>query len=61
MSRIKLQDPIIEQCELSIYFERRISKHGDKDIILWRVEQSDGTYHCFSSFDAVIDFVKLNF
>lgn len=61
MSRIKLNYPLIERCEMSIFFERRISKHGDKELIVWRVELEDGTYYCFSSFDCVIDFIKNNF
>ena len=61
MKSIKQLYPIIECCEMSIFLERRISKHGDKELVVFRVELENGLYYCFSSFDCVVDFIKTNF
>lgn len=61
MKNIKLDFPIIECCQMSIFLERRISKHGDKDIIVFRLEFENGQYYFFKTFDCLIEFLKTNF
>lgn len=60
MNCIKSKFPLIENTEFSLFKEHRISKHGNSDITIYRVEFSDGRYFCFSTFAAVVDFIKLN-
>ena len=38
MKNFKLEFPIVECCQMSIFLGRRISKHGDKDLIVFRFE-----------------------
>lgn len=57
---IKTKYPLIENTEFSLFKEHRISKHGNADITIYRVEFSDGRYFCFSTFESAVDFIKLN-
>lgn len=61
MKNIKLEFPIVECCQMSIFLERRISKHGDKDLIVFRLEFENGQYFFFKTFDSLIEFIKTNF
>ena len=61
MKNIKLEFPIVECCQMSIFLERRISKHGDKDLIVFRLEFENGQYFFFKTFDSLIEFLKTNF
>ena len=61
MKNIKLEFPIVECCQMSIFLERRISKHGDKDLIVFRLEFENGQYFFFKTFDCLIEFIKTNY
>ena len=61
MKNIKLEFPIVECCQMSIFLERRISKHGDKDLIVFRLEFENGQFFFFKTFDSLIEFIKTNF
>lgn len=61
MKNIKLDYPIVECCQMSIFLERRISKHGDKELIVFRLEFENGQYYFFKTFDCLIEFLKTNF
>lgn len=61
MKNIKLDFPIVECCQMSIFLERRISKHGDKDLIVFRLEFENGQYFFFKTFDCLIEFIKTNY
>ena len=53
MTCIKTKYPLIENTEFSLFKEHRISKHGNADITIYRVEFSDGRYFCFSTFESL--------
>lgn len=61
MKNIKLEFPFVECCQMSIFLERRISKHGDKDLIVFRLEFENGQFFFFKTFDSLIEFVKTNY
>ena len=61
MKNIKLEFPIVECCQMSIFLERRISKHGDKDLIVFRLEFENGQFFFFKTFDSLIEFVNTNY
>lgn len=61
MKNFKLEFPIVECCQMSIFLERRISKHGDKDLIVFRLEFENGQFFFFKTFDSLIEFVKTNY
>lgn len=61
MKNIKLEFPIVECCQMSIFLERRISKHGDKDLFVFRLEFENGQYFFFKTFDSLIEFIKTNY
>lgn len=61
MNNIKLEFPIVECCQMSIFLERRISKHGDKDLIVFRLEFENGQFFFFKTFDSLIEFIKTNY
>lgn len=61
MKNIKLEFPIVECCQMSIFLERRISKRGDKDLIVFRLEFENGQYFFFKTFDSLIEFIKTNY
>ena len=61
MKNIKLNYPIVECCQMSIFLERRISKHGDAELIVFRVEFENGECYFFKSFDCLIEFIKTNY
>ena len=60
MKSIKLEYPIVERCQMQIFLERRISKHGDREIVVFRLELEDGRFFCFKTFDCLIEFIKVN-
>lgn len=60
MKSIKVEYPLVERCEMSIFLERRITRRGDKAIVLYRLELEDGRYFCFKTFDCLIEFIKEN-
>lgn len=61
MKNIKLNFPIVECCQMSIFLERRISKHGDMELIVFRLELENGQYYFFKTFDCLVEFIKTNF
>nr|DAY17735.1 MAG TPA: hypothetical protein [Microviridae sp.] len=61
MKNIKLNFPIVECCQMSIFLERRISKHGDNELIVFRLEFENGECYFFKTFDSLIEFVKTNY
>ena len=61
MKNIKLEFPIVECCQMSIFLERRISKPGDKDLIVFRLEFENGQFFFFKTFDSLIEFIKTNY
>lgn len=60
MNCIKSKFPLIENTVFSLFKEHRISKHGNSDITIYRVEFSDGRYFCFSTFESAVDFIRFN-
>ena len=46
---------------MSIFLERRISKHGDNELIVFRLEFENGECYFFKTFDSLIEFVKTNY
>lgn len=54
MKNIKLNFPIVECCQMSIFLERRISKHGDAELIVFRLEFENGECYFFKTFDSLI-------
>ncbi|WMC01508.1 hypothetical protein [Microvirus D_HF5_96] len=60
MKFIKREYPIVERCEFAIYLERRLTKHGDSELVVFRLELEDGRYFCFKTFDCLIEFMKIN-
>ena len=61
MKNIKLNFPIVECCQMSIFLERRISNHGDAELIVFRVEFENGECYFFKTFDSLIEFIKTNY
>lgn len=35
MKFIKREYPIVERCEFAIYLERRLTKHGDSELVVF--------------------------
>ena len=61
MKNIKLNFPIVECCQMSIFLERRISKLGDAELIVFRLEFENGECYFFKTFDSLIEFIKTNY
>lgn len=61
MKNIKLNFPFVEFCQMSIFLERRISKHGDAELIVFRLEFENGECYFFKTFDSLIEFIKTNY
>ena len=61
MKNIKLNFPIVECRQMSIFLERRISKHGDNELIVFRLEFENGECYFFKTFDSLIEFIKTNY
>ena len=61
MKNIKLNFSIVECCQMSIFLVRRISKHGDNELIVFRLEFENGECYFFKTFDSLIEFIKTNY
>lgn len=61
MKNIKLNFPIVECCQMSIFLERRISKHVDADLIVFLLVFENGEFYFFKTFDCLIEFIKTNY
>lgn len=61
MKNIKLNFPIVECCQMSIFLEHRISTHGDAELIVFCLEFENGECYFFKTFNSLIEFIQTHY